>query len=182
MRAFMTRLVRFVFMGLAMVAMFAPPLASAGPDENVPPLVAQAYHSDEGVVIEWTAHSTAVPDKYRVYRSHDAISFLPIADPTDRRYVDAEVRANTTVYYQIRAVFEDGESAGSVVVAPQNLLNYPYCNRYVNNAPDEPNTKLKNDFHCTCPILGLVGGDEEGANPFYNLAPVYVWCGVPNPP
>ena len=71
------------------------------------------------VTLSWTAPTQGTVTGYRIFRGTEADSLVAIMDDTgniDVEETDSTVRAETTYYYAVRALSQDGDGAQSATV------------------------------------------------------------------
>ena len=80
-----------------------------------------ATDSNGAITLSWVASTSTDVYKYRVYRSTDNATYIPIADTVGLKYIDQGLLNKTTYYYSIVAVtateIESGKSASKNAIA-----------------------------------------------------------------
>lgn len=73
-----------------------------------PAMISSSQRSDGRIRVVWSAVNNAV--KYRLIRSVPPapIALVALPDPSDTQYVDSDVKAGKTYYYEVAAVNEAG--------------------------------------------------------------------------
>jgi len=84
---------------------------------NAPTGLAVTGFSSSNVALQWAGNGNPAGTQFRLERSLNGITFAPVGQVAALSFNDATVSANTTYYYQVRAVNGDG-----IVTAPSAIV------------------------------------------------------------
>ena len=93
--------------------------AEAQPVPSAPTGLTASRVAHDSVTLSWTAPTQGTVTGYRIFRGTDANSLAAIVDDTGSagtEFTDSTVRAETTYYYAVRALSQDGDGAQSATV------------------------------------------------------------------